>query len=75
MKLCKDCRFMKPDPILSILNLWRGEDRWRFGRCTSPNTIQETNLITGNPNTFPYASVEREFECGKEAKNFEPRKR
>lgn len=71
VKACKDCKYIhKPvtwlDKLLPIMY-----------RCTHPSAQREVTIsyVEGKVTTHYYlCEVNRNFDCGKEAKFFEPRK-
>lgn len=83
-KLCRDCRYVRPDRSW----IWLfSKYRWVFAKCArrSPQRAYEANaetLVTGLPSLqgpdFHYASTERldlniQDHCGRSAKFFEAR--
>ena len=68
LRFCKDCRFVGEPSVLS---------GWEYTNCEHPALSRggKPDLVTGVPKGLVYqnASMCRGFECGREAKYFEPR--
>ena len=67
MKICRDCRFYKRS--------WISPFSDRFAKCMflTKEESEKINLVSGKPNTkeLKFCETERDFDCGKEGKNFE----
>lgn len=74
MKLCKDCKFIKLDPVSRLFRTWS------MGYCTSPQRPfypASTDPVTGavSPARQMQTCVAvRSGDCGDDAKFFEPRR-
>ena len=76
VKLCKDCKWAKPDRLFFIFK------RWRWAECTNPRFADEPiarRVHLGDPRTtsvsptFCSTARRREHMCGIDAKHFEPK--
>ena len=74
MKFCKDCRFAKVEFLTTVC---MPSQRWKYAKCTWPELEdrEEYFMASGRRNvaSAPYCSTTRLFDCGEEAKFFEPR--
>lgn len=63
-KQCKNCKYAKGDWVIGFMTL--GLCFWKYAKC---------QYFTAHRNYGgdSYCSVQRRYECGKEAKFFEPK--
>ena len=86
---CKDCRHVRPANEFLVLGVlasctvlllpavyWILKERWEFAKCVHPSLkyTSTKNAYKGSSKDYYfYCSTNREFECGKLGKYFEPR--
>lgn len=70
MKFCKDCKYEKRDYMSYVPII--GQPFRKFSKCGHPNFIK-IDRITGQYSYNSFCSVLRIFECGEQAKYFEPK--
>jgi hypothetical protein len=58
-KLCKDCKYFRPDNFYFLSDIFFTDNRYRFGKCSKSMDI---DLLSGKK-TYDYASTVREFNC------------
>lgn len=70
-RLCKDCKWAKPDYFLFIFK------NWEFAKCHHPEIGQrsKSDLVTGKIESgYWYCSSNRMYPCATEGKFWEQRK-
>lgn len=78
MKLCKDCKWCKPNNgIVSWFGLT--SEKWEYAKCANPKTSGSGKIsaVDGRQEPAPpsYCKVNRDYKisCGHDAKYFEPK--
>jgi hypothetical protein len=74
-KLCKDCKYCRPDWIIKIISFGI-ESEYQFAKCARPIS---GDLVSGTEKLNTFCSCERVSydvinTCGKDAKYFEAKK-